>query len=215
MCKDTTAPSFRMHVGIGRRVGTERPFQKLCNDFLDFPEGDEGATAANVVDFMANEVFYKLGVPETVHLDNGKQFTSKTLEEMVDGIGSQHIKTPKYSPQSNAAVRVNRNVLAAILDKDHREWDAHLPEIEVAIWNTAHSATGKTPFFTVFGHHMFLNKGRISSSTGHPRQCPGTLRGRLGTTRKSSGGTSCRVVSEKPSTPSSPVSTLEVTDRQP
>ncbi|EDX15293.1 GD17664 [Drosophila simulans] len=43
------------------------------------------------------------------------------------------------------------------LNKHHREWDAHLPEIEVAIRNTIHSATGEVPFFTVFGHHMFLN----------------------------------------------------------
>jgi len=79
---------------------------------------------------------------------------------MVDGFGIQHMKTPVYSPQSNAAEGVNRNVLAAnrsFLDEDHREWVAHLPEIEMAIRNTVHSATGKAPFFTVFGHHMFLN----------------------------------------------------------
>jgi len=43
------------------------------------------------------------------------------------------------------------------LDEDPREWDAHLPEIEVAIRNTVHSATGEAPFLTVYGHHMFFN----------------------------------------------------------
>ncbi|XP_044312551.1 uncharacterized protein LOC123037115 [Drosophila rhopaloa] len=32
-----------------------------------------------------------------------------------------------------------------------------MPEIEVAIRNPVHSATGEAPFFTVFGHYMFLN----------------------------------------------------------
>lgn len=49
--------------------------------------------------------------------------------------------------------KANQNVL----HKDHGEWDVHLPEIEIAIWNTVHLATGETPFFTVFGHYMFLN----------------------------------------------------------
>jgi len=67
-------------------------------------------------------------VPETIHSDNGKQFTSKAFEEMIDGFGIQHIKTLiyEYSPQSNAVERVSRNVLAAIrsfLDRDHQEWD--------------------------------------------------------------------------------------------
>jgi len=80
------------------------------------------ATASNVVNFLVNEVFYKFGVPETIHSDNGKQFVSKAFEEMIDGFGIQHMRTPVYSPQSNAAERVNRNVLAAIrsfLDEDH------------------------------------------------------------------------------------------------
>lgn len=50
MCKDTTAPNFRMHVGIGRRVKTERPFSQWSRMdiyrsglFLEilFPEGDK------------------------------------------------------------------------------------------------------------------------------------------------------------------------------
>jgi len=83
------------------------------------------------------------------------RMTRKVFEEIIDGFGIQHIKTPIYSPQSYAAERVNRKVLAAIrnfLNEDHLKWDAHLPEIEVAIRNTVHSATGEAPFFTTIGH---------------------------------------------------------------
>jgi len=61
--------------------------------------------------------------------------TSRAFEELIDGLGMQHMKTPVYSPQSNVAERVKMNVFAAIrsfLEEDHREWDAHLQEIEVA-----------------------------------------------------------------------------------
>ncbi|XP_041566016.1 uncharacterized protein K02A2.6-like [Drosophila elegans] len=183
VCKETKSPNFRMQVGIGERVQTEQPFQKLYIDFLGkYPKSKKGqayifivvdhfskytfwkamqeASASNVVEFLIHEVFYKFGVPEIVHSDNGRQFTSKIFEEAMESFGITHIKTPVHSPQSNAAERVNQSVLAAIrsyLEEDHREWDAYLPEIEVALRNAVHSATGEAPFFTVFGRHMFLN----------------------------------------------------------
>ncbi|XP_062141806.1 uncharacterized protein LOC133849729 [Drosophila sulfurigaster albostrigata] len=118
------------------------------------------ASAADVVDFLVHEVFFKFGVPEVIHSDNGRQFISKSFETMVKAFGITHMRTPVYSPQSNAAERVNRTVISGIrayLENDHREWDAYLPEIEVAIRNAVHSATGVTPFFAVFGQHMYLN----------------------------------------------------------
>jgi len=79
---------------------------------------------------------------------------------MIKAFGIIHLHTPVYSPQSNAAERVNRSVLAAIrtyLEQDHRQWDAYLPEVGVSIRNAVHTATGVTPFFAVFGQHMYLN----------------------------------------------------------
>ncbi|KAL7725118.1 hypothetical protein ACLKA6_018827 [Drosophila palustris] len=84
----------------------------------------------------------------------------KVFEEMTQAYGIHHLRTAVYSPQSNAAERVNRSVLAAIrayLETDHREWDLYLPEIEVALRNSVHTATGVTPFFALFGQHLMLN----------------------------------------------------------
>ena len=70
------------------------------------------------------------------------------------------MKTAAYSPQSNASERVNQTVLAAIrayLENDHRDWDLYLSEIECAIWNAVHTATGVTPYFALFGQHMFTS----------------------------------------------------------
>lgn len=65
-----------------------------------------------------------------------------------------------YSPQSNASERVNQSVLSAIrayLDQDHRDWDLYLSEIECALRTSIHTATGVTPFFALFGYHMYTS----------------------------------------------------------
>ncbi|KAM8707995.1 hypothetical protein ACLKA7_015032 [Drosophila subpalustris] len=183
VCKETKAQNYRTQVGIGREVLTDRPFQKIYVDFLGkYPRSKRGhawifivvdhfskftflkamkeASAADVVNFLVHEVFFKFGVPEVIHSDNGRQFISKSFEAMIKAFGITHLRTPVYSPQSNAAERVNRSVLSAIrtyLEQDHREWDAYLPEVEVSIRNAVHTATGVTPFFAVFGQHMYLN----------------------------------------------------------
>ncbi|XP_064537385.1 uncharacterized protein K02A2.6-like [Drosophila montana] len=181
--KETKAPNFRMQVGLGQEVVTERPFQKLYIDFLGkYPRLKQGhawifvvvdhfskfsflkamreTAALNVVDFLVSEVFYKIGEPEVIHSDNGRQFISGAFQNMISAFGISLMRTAVYAPQSNASDRVNRTVMSAIrayLEQDHREWDLYLPEMEVSIRNAIHTATGVTPFFTVIGNNMFLN----------------------------------------------------------
>lgn len=168
---------------IGKEVVTNRPFQKLYIDFLGkYPRSKKGnayifivvdhfskftflkamreATAINVVKFLIEDIFHKFGVPEVIHSDNGAQFVSKTFQEMINTYKINHLKTAVCSPQSNASERVNQSVITAIrtyLEEDHRDWDLYLTEIECALRNAVHSATGVTPFFALFGYHMFTS----------------------------------------------------------
>lgn len=118
------------------------------------------ATTSNVVQFLVQEIFRKFGVPETIHTDNGAQFTAKGFREMIETFKINHMQTAPYSPQSNASERVNQSVLAAIrayLNEDHREWDTYLTEIECALRSSIHSSTGVTPFFALFGYEMYTS----------------------------------------------------------
>lgn len=68
------------------------------------------------------------------------------------------MKTAFYSPQSNAAERVNQSILNAIrtyLDDDHTNWDLNLSKIELALRTSVSAVTGVTPFFALFGYNMF------------------------------------------------------------
>ena len=99
ICKETKAQNYRMQVGIGAEVLTDRPFQKIYIHFLGkYPRSKNGhawifivvdhfskftflkamrdVTAADVVNFLVHEVFFMFGVPEVIHSDNGRQFIS-------------------------------------------------------------------------------------------------------------------------------------------
>lgn len=118
------------------------------------------ATTENVIKFLIQEIYMKFGVPETIHSDNGTQFTAKSFKEMIKTYNINHIQTAPYSHQSNSSERVNQSILAAIrayLEKDHRDWDLYLTEIECSLRSSVHSAIGMTPFFALFGFEMYTN----------------------------------------------------------
>lgn len=180
-CKETKSVNYNTKTTLGNEVKTERPFQKIYIDFLGkYPRSKCGnayifivvdhfskfvclkamreATASNVIRFLVEEIFRKFGVPETVHSDNGAQFNSKQFKDMIKVYQINHLQTAPYSPQSNASERVNQSVLAAIrayLENDHRDWDLYLSEIECALRTSVHAATGVSPFFALFGYHMY------------------------------------------------------------
>ncbi|XP_064555253.1 uncharacterized protein K02A2.6-like [Drosophila montana] len=160
-CKETKAPNFRMQVGLGQEVLTERPFQKLYIDFLGkYPRSKQGhawifvvvnhfskftflkamreTTAVSVVNFLLSEVFYMFGVYDVIHSDNGRQLISGTFQSMISAFGTSHMRTAVCS-------RTLMSAIQAYLEQDHREWDLYLPEIEVSIRNAIHTATGVTP----------------------------------------------------------------------
>ena len=69
----------------------------------------------------------------------------------------RHSKTPRYHPQSNPIERCNRSIKTAIkayLEKDHREWDENLDDLQFALNASKHASTGFTPAFLNFGREL-------------------------------------------------------------
>jgi len=65
-----------------------------------------------------------------------------------------------YAPQSNASERCNRSLIAGIrayLNNKQNTWDQTLPLITAALRSSTHQATGKSPYYLMFGQHMILN----------------------------------------------------------
>lgn len=103
------------------------------------------------------EVFHVFGVPEYIHSDNGKQFVSETFKTFAERYGTKHVKTAFYSPQANAAERVNRSVLQIIrsyIKDNQKNWDNHVSDAAFALRSVVHSAIGTSPYSALFGIPM-------------------------------------------------------------
>ena len=67
--------------------------------------------AENITNLLV-EVFARLGTPEFLHSDQGRNFESSLLKETYKTLGIQKTRTTAYHPQGNSLVeRGNRTVV--------------------------------------------------------------------------------------------------------
>lgn len=110
-------------------------------------------TAKETVERL-DRIFSRLGYPQTITLDNAKQFVGTDLEEYskINGITLRH--STLYWPQENGLVeRKNRSLLKR-LQISHalgRDWRRDLREYLLMYYTTPHSITGKTPTELLYG----------------------------------------------------------------
>lgn len=117
------------------------------------------ASADAVTQAITNHVILKHGRPGSILTDNGTQLRSHQLEERLAKSGIRHVTTPAYAPHCNPVERTNRTIKTMIsqyVNRDHRTWDEHLPELQFAYNTAVHDATGFIP--------VYLNHGRELAS---------------------------------------------------
>lgn len=130
-------------------------FSKYC---LLFPI--RRATAEIVTRILEENVFLIHGVPSTVVLDNGKQFVSVTMRNMLSKYKIPNLHyTPKYSPHVNTVERYNKTIMTAVstfIGQDHRAWDLMISQIQFALNSAVNEVTGYTPAFLVYGRELVV-----------------------------------------------------------
>jgi len=182
-CKENKAPNYTLRPPMGEHCPTYRPFQRLYIDLLGpYPRSKQGHvgllivldhfskypwlqplkkfTSAAIIEFLLKQVFHSVGVPETIVSDNGTQFKASEFNAFITELGINHVYTALYSPQSNAAERVNRSLLAAIrsyLKNDQTEWDMHITSITCSLRSSLHQSLGCSPYLALFGLHMITH----------------------------------------------------------
>jgi transposase InsO family protein len=118
------------------------------------------ATEKSVVEFIYEDIFTRFGVPHEIVTDQGTQFTSKLMKELMEKYGIKHCKSSPYHPQANGQVESTNKVLETILTKTvqlhHRDWDDRLPEALWAYRTTWRNTTGHTPYELVYGKQVLL-----------------------------------------------------------
>jgi len=116
--------------------------------------------AITVANKLVDEVFLRLGVPEQLHSDQGRQFESKLLSEVCRLLQIHKTRTTPYHPQCDGLVeRFNRTLLSMLsttADDHPFDWEPHLWKVCMAYNSSIQASTGYTPFYLMFGREVRL-----------------------------------------------------------
>jgi transposase InsO family protein len=115
------------------------------------------------INFIKSIVFY-FGVPHSIIIDNGTNFTSKDFKSYCESMGIKlkfasvaHPKTNGQVEKANGLIcnGIKKRLLAP-LEKAKHAWVDELPSVLWSLQTTPNTATQETPFFLVHGAEAVL-----------------------------------------------------------
>jgi len=80
-------------------------------------EAIKAAIGEKMAEFLRENVFYKFGYPRELVTDQGSQFTSNMIEDLLSDHKIKHRTSAPYYPQANGQVEVTNRALEGILTK--------------------------------------------------------------------------------------------------
>eukprot|EP00253_Pinus_taeda_P034267 PITA_34267 len=98
----------------------QRSYIIVCTDYLTKwaeTKAIKAATEEKVVEFLRENIFYKFGYPRELVTDQGSQFTSHLIEDLLANHKIKHRTSTPYHPQANGQVEVTNRALEGILTK--------------------------------------------------------------------------------------------------
>jgi hypothetical protein len=150
-------------------IGPMNPLSKgkiyilVCTDYVTKWVEEKSlsrATEQAIVNFLFEDIFVRFGVPREIVTDQGAQFTSNLVKDIVEKYKIRHHKSTPYHPQANGQVESTNKVLEAIMTKTiqlHRkDWEDRLPEALWAYQTSWKNTTGFTPYELVYGKQVLL-----------------------------------------------------------
>eukprot|EP00253_Pinus_taeda_P017761 PITA_17761 len=119
------------------------------------------ATEEKVVEFLRKNVFYKFEYPRELVTNQGNQFTSNMIEELLNHHKIKHRTSTPYHPQANGQVEVTNMALESILTKvvssSRKDWAERLVEATWAYITTWKTTTRFTPYELVYGKNTLMS----------------------------------------------------------
>ncbi|CAF4334948.1 unnamed protein product, partial [Rotaria sp. Silwood2] len=117
-------------------------------------------TAQTVVRFLKEDIIAKFGTPRRILTDNGTHFTASIMNELIKQIGSTHLYSTPYHPQTNGQVeRYNSTMdakIAALSNLRKTDWDDQLPFVTFNYNTSIHPSTKQIPFEMMYGRSPVL-----------------------------------------------------------
>ena len=130
----------------------------MCTDYLTKwaeTKAIKAATEEKVAVFLRENIFYEFGYPRKLVTDQGSQFTSNLIEDLLTRHRIEHRTLTPYHPQANGQVEVTNRALEGILTKvvsSSRTYSENrLVEATWAYNTTWKTTTRFTPYELVYG----------------------------------------------------------------
>jgi transposase InsO family protein len=115
-----------------------------------------------VARFLYERVFTRFGAPLEIVSDNGPQFLSEVVENLLARLAVKHRFTTMYKPSTNGLVERTNRTLCSMLAKEAEvhvnicDWDLKIHHV-VWVYNTTYkTATGYSPFRLTYGMEALL-----------------------------------------------------------
>ncbi len=123
-----------------------------------YPSKDQ--KAVTVAKILWEKFFVYYGLPARIHSDQGRDFESKLIKELLGMLGIKKSRTTPYHPQGDPQPeRFNRTLLSMLGTLDAAEkhkWSQHISKLVHAYNCTKNEATGYSPYFLLFGREARL-----------------------------------------------------------
>lgn len=117
-------------------------------------------TAQTAVRFLKEDIIAKYGTPRCILTDNGTHFTSSLMTELIKTIGTTHLYSTPYHPQTNGQIeRFNSTMdakIAALSNLRKTDWDDQLPFVIFNYNTSQHPTTQQIPFELMYGRTAVL-----------------------------------------------------------
>ena len=115
-------------------------------------------TAQTCARHFVEDFVCRLGIPEQLHSDQGRQFESALFQEMCRFLRINKTRTTALHPQSDGQTeRANRtllDLLAKLVKENESSWDEQLPYALAAYRSSVHRVTGETPNRLMLGREV-------------------------------------------------------------
>ena len=112
-------------------------------------------TAVTVAQFLLSEIYCRYGSIEELVSDRGHEFLNETMDELRELLLIKKLATTPYHPQANGMIegymKTLKDNLQMFVNASHTDWDEYLQVVAHCYRTTVHTATGYTPFYSIFG----------------------------------------------------------------
>uniref|UniRef100_A0A672FVG2 Gypsy retrotransposon integrase-like protein 1 n=1 Tax=Salarias fasciatus TaxID=181472 RepID=A0A672FVG2_SALFA len=164
------------------QIVSQGPMDLVCMDFLSMEPDSKGISNVLVVTdhftryaqafptksqkahvvakILTEKYFVHYGLPSRIHSDQGRDFESRLIRELLTLMGIRKSRTTPYHPQGDPQPeRFNRtliSMLSTLGREKKRTWSQHVAYLVHAYNSTKSDATGYSPYHLMFGREARL-----------------------------------------------------------